>query len=187
MRRITALPLAALTLTALAACTSGGAATATPASRSTGPVAHLAQSATPSTAPPTTRTPARTTDPTVTPTPASAPASTAPAVHFDTPAAAMRYLATAYNRHDLAVLKRGTNPDARVALASMRAEAVNLRLESCKRQPAGDYLCEFRHDYPPGYTPKGSHEDQHNGGHATFVAAPADNPGWYMTVLVECG
>jgi len=187
MRRITALPLAALTLTALAACTSGGAATATPASHSTGPVAHLEQSATPSTNPPTTRTPTRTTDPTVRRTPASAPTSTPPAVHFDTPEAAMRYLAGAYNRHDLAALKKVTNPDARAALESMRAEAVNLRLESCERQQAGDYLCEFRHDYPPGYTPKGSYEDQHDGGHATFIAAPADNPGWYMTVLLECG
>jgi hypothetical protein len=32
-------------------------------------------------------------------------------VHFDTPEAAMRYLAAAYNRDDLAALKKVTNPD----------------------------------------------------------------------------
>lgn len=95
----------------------------------------------------------------------------------------MRYLAEAYNRDDLAALKKVTNPTARDALESMRTEAVSLRLESCERQPAGDYVCEFRHDYPPGYSPK----EQHDGGHATFIAAPADNPGWYMTVLLDCG
>jgi hypothetical protein len=189
MRGITALPLAALTLTALAACTTGGV-TATPASHSTGPVAHSGPSGTPSAAPPAAPTPTRSADPTATPTPTTASTSTAPAVHFDTPEAAMRYLAGAYNRNDLAALKKVTNPTARDALASMRAEAVNLKLESCKRQPAGDYLCEFRHDYPPGYSPDTSrdNDEYYDGyGHATFVVAPADNPGWYMTVLLDCG
>ena len=189
MRRITALPLAALTLTSLAACTSGSAATAAPASHSTGPVAHSVPSTTPATTPPATETPAPSAGPTATQTPTAAPTSSAPAVHFDTPEAAMRYLAAAYNRNDLAALKKVTNPIARDALQNMRAEAVNLRLESCTRQPAGDYECNFTHDYPPGYSPEAGHaaEEQHDGGHATFIVAPADNPGWYMTVLLECG
>jgi hypothetical protein len=69
MRRIKALPLAALTLTALSACTTGGAATSTPASHSTGPVAHSAPSVTPSATPPTSQTPTRSAGPTVAPTP----------------------------------------------------------------------------------------------------------------------
>ena len=189
MRRITALPLAALTLTSLAACTTGSAATSAPASHSTGPVAQSAPS-TPATTPSATQTPTHTAGPTTTPTPTAAPTSSAPAVHFDTPEAAMRYLAAAYNRNDLAALKKVTNPDARNALESMRAEAVNLKLESCDRQPAGDYLCVFSHDYPPGYSPDTSHDNDeyYDGhGHATFVVAPADNPGWYMTVLLDCG
>jgi hypothetical protein len=189
MRRITALPLAALTLTALAACTTGGAPTVAPAPHSTGPVAKSAQSVTPLATPLTSQTPTRSAGPTEAQTPAATPTSTAAAVHFDTPEAAMRYLASAYNRNDLAALKKVTNPSARDALEAMRAQAVNLRLKSCERQPAGDYECDFRHDYPPGYSPDDGHadEDQHDGGHATFIVAPADNPGWYMTVLLDCG
>jgi hypothetical protein len=109
-------------------------------------------------------------------------------VHFDTPEAAMRYLASAYNRNDPAALKEVTNPDARDALEAMRAQAVNLRLESCEQQPSGVYECNFRHDYPPGYSPDADHAaEEHHGGHATFIVAPADNPGWYMSVLLDCG
>jgi hypothetical protein len=133
-------------------------------------------------------------------TPASAPASasssapasasssaesgsTAPApkpgVHFATPEAAMRYLTAAYNRNDLPALKKVTNPPARAALLEMRQEATNLQLTGCSPQPRGDYVCSFRHDFP---------EHRHRVGHgqATFLAAPADKPGWYMTVLLDC-
>jgi predicted lipid-binding transport protein (Tim44 family) len=118
--------------------------------------------------------------------PSSAPSSaesTAPApkpgVHFATPEAAMRYLTAAYNRNDLPALKKVTNPPARAALLEMRQEATNLQLTGCSLQPRGDYLCSFRHDFP---------EHRHRVGHgqATFLAAPADKPGWYMTVLLDC-
>jgi hypothetical protein len=189
MRRITALPLAALTLSALAACTTGGGSTAAPAAHSTGSVARSAPSMTPSGTPPTSQTPTQSTRPSTAQTPTAAPTPSASAVHFDTPEAAMRYLAAAYNRDDLAALKKVTNPTARDALEAMRTQAVNLRLESCERQPTGVYECDFRHDYPPGYSPDADHaaEEQHDGGHATFIVAPADNPGWYMTVLLDCG
>jgi hypothetical protein len=102
-----------------------------------------------------------------------------PGVHFATPEAAMRYLAAAYNRNDLPALKKVTNPPARAALLEMRQEATNLQLTGCSRQPRGDYVCSFRHDFP---------ERRHRVGHgqATFLAAPADKPGWYMTVLLDC-
>jgi hypothetical protein len=115
---------------------------------------------------------------------ATATATTRPAPstgpHFDTPQEAMRYLAAAYNRNDVAALKKVTNASARAALISMRQEAVNLRLTSCSRRANGDYVCLFRHDYPAGL-------HRHGDGHATFLAAPADKPGWYMTILINCG
>jgi len=117
-------------------------------------------------------------------TPSSAESgSTAPApkpgVHFATPEAAMRYLTAAYNRNDLPALKKVTNQPARAALLEMRQEATNLQLTGCSPRPRGDYVCSFRHDFP---------EHRHRVGHgqATFLAAPADKPGWYMTVLLDC-
>ena len=92
----------------------------------------------------------------------------------------MRYLAAAYNRDDLPALKKVTNASARTALLAMRQEATNLALTSCSRRPSGDYVCQFRHDYP-------SHLNRSGHGHATFLAAPASKPGWYMTVLIDCG
>ena len=91
----------------------------------------------------------------------------------------MRYLTAAYNRNDLPALKKVTNPPARAALLEMQQEATNLQLTGCSLQPRGDYLCSFRHDFP---------EHRHRVGHgqATFLAAPADKPGWYMTVLLDC-
>jgi hypothetical protein len=101
--------------------------------------------------------------------------------HFDSPQQAMRYLTAAYNRGDLAALRKVTTASARGALLDMRKEAVNLRLDSCsKRLNAGDYDCYFDHDYPASL-----HRSGH--GHATFLAAPATRPGWYMTVLIGCG
>jgi hypothetical protein len=101
-------------------------------------------------------------------------------VSFATPQAAMRYLAAAYNSNDIPALKKVTNAAARAALIAMRQEATNLQLNGCSRRPAGDYTCQFRHDYPQRL-----HRSGH--GHATFLAAPADKPGWYMTVLIDCG
>jgi hypothetical protein len=91
----------------------------------------------------------------------------------------MRYLAAAYNRNDMPALKKVTNPSARAALMDMRQEATNLQLISCNQRPRGDYLCRFRHDFP-------RHRHLPGHGAATFLAAPATKPGWYMTVLIEC-
>jgi hypothetical protein len=100
--------------------------------------------------------------------------------YFATPQAAMRYLAAAWNRHDKVALWHVTTPDGRDALEEMRSEAVNLRLRNCTKNPAGDYTCVFDHDYPLS---------MHKLGHgtATFVAGPAREHGWYMTVFVGCG
>jgi hypothetical protein len=92
----------------------------------------------------------------------------------------MRYLAAAYNRDDRPALRKVTNSSARTALIAMREEATNLTLTSCSRRASGDYVCQFRHDYPSRL-----HRSGH--GQATFLAAPADKRGWYMTVLMACG
>jgi len=102
-----------------------------------------------------------------------------PALHFATPEAAMRYLAAAYNRNDLPALKKVTNEPARAALVELRKEATNLQLTGCSRQPRGDYVCSFRHDFP-------AHRHRAGHGQAAFLAAPANKPGWYMTVLLDC-
>ena len=135
-----------------------------------------------------------TTPPAPTPSaaPSSAPSSSAPsaesgsttptpkpALHFATPEAAMRYLAAAYNRNDLPALKKVTNEPARAALVELRKEATNLQLTGCSRQPRGDYVCSFRHDFP-------AHRHRAGHGQAAFLAAPANKPGWYMTVLLDC-
>jgi hypothetical protein len=110
-----------------------------------------------------------------TPTP---PAPGSP--HFATPQASMRYLAAAYNRNDLASLMHVTTPAARHNLLFMRANAPNLQLVSCTANAdQGDYTCAFTHDFPAA-----SHRSGH--GQAHFTVAPADRPGWYMTVLEDC-
>jgi hypothetical protein len=101
-------------------------------------------------------------------------------LHFATPEAAMRYLAAAYNRNDLAALKHVTTPEARNNLLFMRPTADNLRLVGCTVNAGrGDYLCGFTHGFPAASHLAGT-------GHAHFTAAPADKVGWYMTVLNDC-
>jgi hypothetical protein len=101
-------------------------------------------------------------------------------LHFATPEAAMRYLAAAYNRNDLAALKHVTTPEARNNLLFMRPNADNLRLVGCTVNAGrGDYLCGFTHGFPAATHLAGI-------GHAHFTAAPADKVGWYMTVLNDC-
>ncbi len=94
----------------------------------------------------------------------------------------MTYLAAAWNARDEVALGHVTNPAARVELDAMHGEAVNLRLDHCDRQSAGDFLCYFRHDYPAGPS-----QGVTSGGQAVFLVGPALNPGWYMTVLQRCG
>ena len=94
----------------------------------------------------------------------------------------MTYLAAAWNRSDLVSLRHVTSPSARYQLDTMHTQATNLRLDHCDKNPAGDYTCYFKHDYPAGYSaPSGVP------GQATFLVGPADVPGWYMTVFRSCG
>jgi predicted lipid-binding transport protein (Tim44 family) len=116
------------------------------------------------------------------PTAAASPTVPAPRYtgpHFDTPQAAMTYLAAAYNRDDITTLHHLTEPRAFTRLMAMRAEAVNLRLKYCTPNPGGDYNCYFAHDFPAS-----EHKPGH--GHAMFIAAPARNPGWYMFQFQSC-
>ena len=173
------LPLAAAALAVmLAAAGCGGRATNPTVSAPTAivpPVATTPAARAPADGPPAPALtlPSSTTSTQTAPRPASG-------LHFVTPQAAMRYLAAAYNRNDTPALKKVTNASARAALIAMRQEATNLQLTSCSRRAAGDYTCEFRHGYPEGLHRSGR-------GHATFLAAPADKPSWYMTVLIDCG
>jgi len=100
-------------------------------------------------------------------------AQAAPWVHFDTPQAAMRYLADAYNRGDNVALHHVTTPESFKEVQAMHSEAVSLKLEYCTATGHGDYHCYFQHRYPKSF---------HNNGYgASFmVVAPALNPGWYM-------
>ncbi|HEU0129720.1 MAG TPA: hypothetical protein VFQ85_01855 [Mycobacteriales bacterium] len=99
-----------------------------------------------------------------------------PPVHFRTPEGAMRYLTRAYNARDLASLAHVTTPSARDMLVEMRKYAPDLRLTTCKAD-GGAYTCEFSHAVPHKTT-RGS---------ATLSVGPATRPGWYATVLVDCG
>jgi hypothetical protein len=142
----------------------------------------------PGAVPPTTGTPVAVTTTTGAPAPvATTTAPTTPASplppHFDTPPAAMTYLAAAWNSHDIVDLDHVTNPAARAQLVAMHSEAVNLRLDHCTGRPQGDYLCYFNHDYPASTAttlPGGQ-------GQMVVLVGPARTPGWYMTVFVSCG
>jgi hypothetical protein len=151
------------------------------------PVLTLAAGCGSGKAPATLAGPSPTTTPVVFPSDAPIPTYTpkAPALkgpHFDTPEVAMRYLADAWNRHDLVSLKHVTDPQARGALEDMRSEATDLRLDHCTFTKArGDYECYFTHGFPRGYKSQGPV------GTAEFTVGPADRPGWYMTYFVDCG
>ena len=93
----------------------------------------------------------------------------------------MTYLAAAFNSGNAAALHAVTTPGSYNELMQMRSEAVNLQLSYCTANPErGDYNCIFSHDYPASL-----HQSGH--GASTMLVAPADNPGWYMDTLVECG
>ena len=120
--------------------------------------------------------------PTAAPAPSASPSTAAPGYtgpHFDTPQAAMIYLADAYNAGDLTALHHVTEPRAFSRLMSMRSDAFNLRLKYCTPNPRGDFTCYFRHDFPAS-----EHKTGH--GQAVFIAAPALNPGWYMYQFQSC-
>ena len=100
--------------------------------------------------------------------------------HFATPQGAMRYLARAWNHHNLDALCHVTDPDARRLLDAMQHEAVHLRLAKCEYLTVGIYGCTFRHDYPRRL-------HQHGLGHAFMQVAAARTPGWYTTGSIGCG
>lgn len=104
----------------------------------------------------------------------------APLVHFDTAAAAMIYLAGAWNRHDLGAMCAVSTPDARYQLLAMHDEARNLRFSSCDSQGNGAYMCTFRHDYP-------ARLHRHGHGEMQLIVAPATRPGWYTSGFIGCG
>src|SRR4051794_35545422 len=87
------------------------------------------------------------------PTPSPSPVPTASPIppkdagpHFETPEAAMRYLATAWNRMDMPALKHVTDPQARQLLIDMYREAADLKLDHCSpRKAFGDFECYFTH------------------------------------------
>jgi hypothetical protein len=155
----------------------GTSATAGPAA--TGPSPSTGGSA-PTPAGPTTTPPA----PVAATTP-PAPTTTVPPgpPHFDTPQAAMTYLAAAWNTGNSVDLDHVTNPAGRAALASMRSEAVNLRLDHCTSRPLGDYLCYFDHGYRS--TPASAVTTAANP--MIVLVGPARTPGWYMTGFLSCG
>jgi hypothetical protein len=94
----------------------------------------------------------------------------------------MRYLATAWNRMDMPALKHVTDPQARQLLIDMYRQAADLKLDHCSPRPhLGDFECYFTHGFPKGYQTKSKL------GTAEFTVGPADRPGWYMTVFVDCG
>ena len=129
-----------------------------------------------------TAAPASSASPSIAPASSAPPSTAAPGYtgpHFDTPQAAMTYLAEAYNAGDLTALHHVTEPRAFSRLMSMRSDAFNLRLKYCTPNPRGDFTCYFRHDFPAS-----EHKTGH--GQAVFIAAPALNPGWYMYQFQSC-
>ena len=173
-------------LLAAAGCgvTGAGHPTAATFNAATSPKAQQTHAAQPAAPSPALPSPAAS-SPVAPATPAGA-TSTAPAgsyqgLHFSSPAAAMTYLTAAYNSDNTAELHAVTTPGSYEQLTQMRSEAVNLQLQYCTaNRNRGDYNCYFSHDYPASL-----HQSGH--GASTMLVAPADNPGWYMYTLVECG
>src|SRR5260370_15893031 len=174
LRRLAVAAVAAFTLALGTACAS------------TAPSAHVAVAASPRSPAAAQRPATGTSHAARTPAAAPAPPTSQSALasgyagpHFDTPQAAMTYLAAAYNSDDITALHHVTEPRAFRLLMAMRSGAVNLRLTHCTPNPRGDYTCYFRHDFPAS-------EHQSGHGQAVFIAAPALNPGWYMYQFQSC-
>lgn len=110
------------------------------------------------------------------------------APHFDTPQAAMAYLANAWNAGNVEQIDYVTDPTGREQLDSMANMLVNLRFERCAANPGGDYTCFFSHDIVPSSSPT-TYPNPMNypPGEAVFTAAPAATPGWYLTEVIHCG
>ncbi|MEO6715341.1 MAG: hypothetical protein ABIM89_18225 [Mycobacteriales bacterium] len=117
--------------------------------------------------------------------PAAAASSTRRQVRFRTPEAAMRYLASAYNRHDTAALKKVTNPGARLDLRYMQRTrwAVNLQLKGCEREPSGMASCQFTHDWADA---QAKDAVARQSGYAELRVAPVRRRGWVMKSMAGC-
>ena len=114
--------------------------------------------------------------------------SSAGVPHFDTPQAAMSYLADAWNTGDVQQIDYVTDPVGRAQLDAMASVMVNLRFDHCTENPAGDYTCYFMHDVMPSTSPT-TYPNPMNypPGEAVFTVAPAATPGWYLTAVIHCG
>jgi len=108
--------------------------------------------------------------------------------HFDTPQAAMAYLANAWNTGNVQQIDYVTDPNGRAQLDSMASVMVNLRFDHCTSNPAGDATCYFMHDVIPSTSPT-TYPNPMNypPGEAVFTVAPAATPGWYLTEVIHCG
>ena len=108
--------------------------------------------------------------------------------HFDTPEAAMTYLAAAWNSGNVQEIDYVTNPAGRQEMDAMAAQMVNMQFKNCTANPAGDYTCFFSHDIAPSTSPTTYPNPMgYPPGEAVFTVAPAETPGWYLTQVIHCG
>lgn len=114
--------------------------------------------------------------------------SAAGAPHFESPQAAMVYLASAWNSGDVQKIDYVTDPNGRRQMDAMAAQMADLRFESCTQNPNGDYTCYFSHAIAPSTSPTTyPNPAGYPPGEAVFTVAPATGPGWYLTYVVHCG
>jgi hypothetical protein len=110
------------------------------------------------------------------------------APHFVTPQAAMVYLASAWNTHNVEEVDYVTNSAGRQEMDSMASLMVNLQFKNCTLNPAGDYTCYFSHDIIRPTSPTTyPNPNNYPPGEAVFTVAPAQIPGWYLTNVLRCG
>ena len=180
------LAVAGLLVTLVAACTVSNGRNAA----HTGSGSNVANATTTTVAPTTSTTacPLNSGSGTAQTVPVGQVCSSAGAPHFATPQAAMVYLASAWNTHDVQEIDYVTDPHGRIQMDSMAAQMVDLQFKSCTQNPAGDYTCYFSHDIVPStsrttYPNPGGYPP----GEAVFTVAPAEAPGWYLTEVVHCG
>ncbi len=108
--------------------------------------------------------------------------------HFDSPAAAMTYLAAAWNSNNVEDVDWVTDPSGRQELDSMASLMVNLKFKNCTLNPTNDYTCYFTHDITPTTSPTTyPNPGGYPPGEAVFTVGPADAPGWYLTDVIHCG
>jgi hypothetical protein len=120
--------------------------------------------------------------------PVSDVCSSAGAPHFDTPQAAMEYLAAAWNSQNVREIDYVTDPAGRQQLNAMASSMPSLQFKSCTQNPAGDYTCYFSHPVVPSTSPTTyPNPGGYPPGEAVFTVAPADGPGWYLTFVIHCG